>query len=129
MIQTPPPETGHPLADTVARFAWLLPVLPLLGFAINGFLSLKHAAHANAMAALMHDLISTIPGVQVLFPREANSVFVDLPKAAIQALYGRGWLFYNFIGEGGCRLMCSWDTTEADVKALANDLREVASSG
>jgi NADH-quinone oxidoreductase subunit L len=47
MIQTPPPEMGHPLADTVARFAWLLPVLPLLGFAINGFLSLKHAAHAG----------------------------------------------------------------------------------
>ncbi|HRN52614.1 MAG TPA: NADH-quinone oxidoreductase subunit L [Gemmatimonadaceae bacterium] len=47
MIQTPLPETGHPLADTVARFAWLLPVLPLLGFALNGFLSLKHAAHAG----------------------------------------------------------------------------------
>jgi len=47
MIQTPPPEMGHPLADTVARFAWLLPVLPLLGFALNGFLSLKHAAHAG----------------------------------------------------------------------------------
>jgi NADH-quinone oxidoreductase subunit L len=38
------PTTGHPLADTVARFAWLLPVLPLLGFLLNGFLSLRHAA-------------------------------------------------------------------------------------
>src|SRR5688572_20970126 len=37
-------ETGHPLADTIARFAWLLPVLPLLGFLLNGWLSLKHAA-------------------------------------------------------------------------------------
>ncbi len=36
--------TGHPLADTVARFAWLIPTLPLLGFALNGFLSLKSAA-------------------------------------------------------------------------------------
>jgi NADH-quinone oxidoreductase subunit L len=44
MIQTPPPEMGHPLADTIARFAWLLPALPLLGFALNGLLSLKHAA-------------------------------------------------------------------------------------
>lgn len=35
--------TGHPLADTVARFAWLIPVLPLLGFALNGFLSLRAA--------------------------------------------------------------------------------------
>jgi NADH-quinone oxidoreductase subunit L len=38
------PATGHPLADTVARFAWLLPVLPLLGFLLNGFLSLRAAA-------------------------------------------------------------------------------------
>ena len=35
------PVTGHPLADTAARFVWLLPVLPLLGFVINGALSLS----------------------------------------------------------------------------------------
>jgi hypothetical protein len=47
MIQTPLPETGHPLADTVARLAWRLPVLPLVGFVLNGLLSSKHAAHAG----------------------------------------------------------------------------------
>ena len=35
------PHTGHPLADTAARFVWLLPVLPLLGFLINGALALS----------------------------------------------------------------------------------------
>ena len=34
------PHTGHPLADTAARFVWLLPLLPLLGFLINGSLAL-----------------------------------------------------------------------------------------
>ena len=38
------PEAGHPLADTVARFVWLLPLLPLLGFLINGVLALTSAA-------------------------------------------------------------------------------------
>ena len=38
------PATGHVLADTIARFVWLLPVLPLIGFLANGFLSLKAAA-------------------------------------------------------------------------------------
>jgi NADH-quinone oxidoreductase subunit L len=55
--QTELPVTGHPLADTVARFAWLLPVLPLLGFLINGFLSLRAAAHtgpADPSAASHH---------------------------------------------------------------------------
>ena len=35
---------AHPLAGTVARFAWLLPILPLLGFVINGALSVVSAA-------------------------------------------------------------------------------------
>jgi NADH-quinone oxidoreductase subunit L len=42
-MQTEPLAVGHPLADTIARFAWLIPVLPLLGFAVNGLLSLRAA--------------------------------------------------------------------------------------
>lgn len=87
---------------------------------------LRHAAHANAMATLLHDLIAPCPDVRVLFPRQVNSVFVDLPKPVIQALWDKGWLFYNFIGEGGCRLMCSWDTREEDVRTFAADLLECA---
>ncbi len=43
-MHTDLPPTGHPLADTVARLAWLIPVLPLLGFLVNGLLSLRAAA-------------------------------------------------------------------------------------
>jgi threonine aldolase len=83
---------------------------------------LRHGAHANAMAKLLHELLAKIEGVKFLAPVEANSVFVDLPKPVIQSMWDRGWLFYNFIGEGGCRLMCSWDTVEADVQEFAQDL-------
>lgn len=89
---------------------------------------LRHAGHANAMARLMNELLSAIPGVRILFPHQVNSVFVDLPKPVIQGLWNRGWLFYNFIGEGGCRLMCSWDTTEDDVRAFATDLAGLMAS-
>ena len=34
----------HPLAGTAARYVWLLPILPLLGFVINGILSIVSAA-------------------------------------------------------------------------------------
>lgn len=34
---------AHPLSGTVAEFVWLLPVLPLAGFVINGLLSLNSA--------------------------------------------------------------------------------------
>src|SRR5688572_19467249 len=34
---------SHPLAGTLAEYMWLLPLLPLLGFVINGLLSLNSA--------------------------------------------------------------------------------------
>lgn len=38
------PEGAHPLAATVARLVWLLPLLPLVGFLINGTLAMLGAA-------------------------------------------------------------------------------------
>ena len=86
---------------------------------------LRHATHANAMAARLEKNLADLPGVHLLFPREANGVFAELPPAAITALRAKGWLFYTFIGAGGCRFMCTWDTQPEDVDALAVDLRTV----
>jgi len=41
-------------------------------------------------------------------------------------LHEQGWHFYTFIGTGGARFMCSWDTTSEDVKALLGDIRRLA---
>jgi threonine aldolase len=84
---------------------------------------LRHAAHANQMARRLHDRLREIAEVRILFPTEANAVFADLPPYVIQALRRQGWLFYTFIGQGGCRLMCAWDTTEADVEQFVDDVK------
>lgn len=89
---------------------------------------LRHAAHANAMAALLEQELLKIPGLSLLFPRQANAVFVALTPAVIDALRGNGWQFYTFIGEGGCRFMCSWDTQPGDVQAFARDLEAIAAN-
>jgi len=86
---------------------------------------LRRAAQANAMAGRLEGRLRELAGMKILFPRQANAVFADLPAAARDALWKRGWLFYTFIGQGGCRLMCAWDTTEADVDALVSDLKSV----
>lgn len=86
---------------------------------------IRRARHANEMARLLNQKVSEIEGIKILFPREANSVFVDLPLAVRDGMYERGWKFYCFIGEGGARLMCSWDTTQEDVLSFACDLSEV----
>lgn len=84
---------------------------------------LKNAARANAMAARLEAGLAGIEEVRVLFPRQANVVFADIPPKAIDALWKVGWLFYTFIAKGGCRLMCAWDTTEEDVDAFIDDLK------
>src|SRR5437763_1849995 len=67
---------------------------------------LRHAAHANQMAEYLEKAMRALPEVKILFPRQANSVFVELPTKIIEQMWERGWMFYNFIGKGGCRLMC-----------------------
>ncbi len=84
---------------------------------------LRHAAHANAMAARLESQLRELPEIKILFPRQANAVFAGLPPRAVEALGQRGWQFYTFIAQGGCRLMCAWDTTEADVDAFTADLK------
>jgi threonine aldolase len=86
---------------------------------------LKHARHANAMAQLLADELGQIPEVRLLFPRQANSVFAEMPGNVIHGLWDRGWMFYTFIGSGGSRLMCSWDTTEKDVRGFIRDLKSI----
>ncbi|MEL6136876.1 MAG: low specificity L-threonine aldolase [Cyanobacteria bacterium J06628_6] len=72
---------------------------------------LKNARHANACAAYLEEQLAQIAELKILFPRHANAVFVEMPLPLIQTLHEQGWQFYTFIGEGGARLMCSWNTT------------------
>jgi len=87
---------------------------------------LRHAAHSNAMARKLEAGLRALPQIQVMFPCQANSVFVKMPTSVADKLHERGWRFYTFIGEGGCRLMCSWDIQEADVEAFVADARDAA---
>jgi len=86
---------------------------------------LRHAGHANTLARRLHDQLKEIDEVKILFPTQANAVFADLPPYVIVALRREGWKFYTFIGQGGCRLMCAWDTTEADVDRFVADLKRL----
>ena len=90
---------------------------------LQGDAWLKYANHANRCAQLLATLVEDVPGVSLMFPVEANGVFLQLSEPAIAALTARGWRFYTFIGAGGARFMCSWDTDEARVRQLAADIR------
>jgi threonine aldolase len=124
--------------DLAAEFAWrckqagqLASKMRFLAAPWVGLLQtgawLRHASHANQMAARLTARLRQIPGIQFLSTPQVNSVFLELPPAIIEALRQHGWKFYTFIGQGGIRLMCSWDTTADDVDALADDLTRLLS--
>jgi threonine aldolase len=89
---------------------------------------LRSATHANAMAALLAQRVSAIPGVRVSRPVQANAVFAILPGALADAVRAQ-YPFYTWDeGTGEVRWMCSWDTTEQDVTGFVAAL-EAAAAG
>lgn len=95
---------------------------------LGGDAWLKHARHANDMAEQLRLRLSQIPEIDVIFPRQANAVFVRMPPDWSQRLRECGWRYYEFIGKGGARFMCSWRTSEADIDALVRDILRVRES-
>jgi threonine aldolase len=86
---------------------------------------LRNARHANRMAQLLKREVNRIPQLKVVYRVEANGVFVQIPRRAIAKLQKR-YFFYVWDEERSVvRWMCSWDTTEADVKQFVEFLRRV----
>ena len=84
---------------------------------------LRRAAHANQMVQKLAAALRTIPQVSILVEPEVNALFASMPPGVAEILHTRGWHFYNFIGAHGYRLMCSWDTKDADLDAFIADVR------
>ena len=84
----------------------------------------RSAEHANRMARLLEAELRRIPQVKIVWKVEANGVFAQIPRHAIQKIKAR-YFFYDWIEEECIvRWMCSFDTTEEDVKEFAKVVAE-----
>jgi threonine aldolase len=84
----------------------------------------RSAEHANRMARLLEKEIARIPGVKIIWKVEANGVFVQIPRQAIARILER-YFFYTWIEEENIvRWMCSFDTTEEDIRDFAKFVAE-----
>ena len=87
-----------------------------------------NATHANAMAQLLAEGAKAVPGIEIVRPVQANAVFVRLPQRHIEALQ-QNWTFHVWDEEEHVvRWMTAFDTTEADVSAFLDAIRETASA-
>jgi threonine aldolase len=79
---------------------------------------LANARSANAAAAT----IATAAGSRLLYPVEANEIFLRLSAKEAAALRSAGFDFYDW-GEGAARLVTSWHHSATDVEPLAAAIR------
>ena len=94
---------------------------------LQGDTWLKIASRANGHAKTLADGLAGIDGVEILFPVEANAVFVRFAPNIDRALQEQGWHYYSRADIGDSRLMCSWHTTESDVQEFLSAVRQAAS--
>ena len=86
----------------------------------------RSAEHANRMARVLEAEVRKIPQVRVVWKVEANGVFAQIPKHAIETIKKR-YFFYPWIEEEDIvRWMCSFDTTEEDVCEFVKCVAEAA---
>jgi threonine aldolase len=81
---------------------------------------LRNAQHSNRMATLLQRELKKIHAAKIVYKVEANGVFVQIPRPAVAKLLKR-YFFYVWTEEQPVvRWMCSFDTTEDDVRQFAN---------
>jgi len=85
-------------------------------------LYMVNALAANGMAALMAKRLAEIPQLKVTQAVTVNSVFVILPEKLIEPLQEK-YHFYTWDeARNEVRLMCSFNTTEAQIDDLINTI-------
>lgn len=82
----------------------------------------KNAARSNRMARLLYQSVKDLPGVRVMYPVQANGVFVQLPRRVWTALQQQ-YFFYEWDeAQDVVRWMCAFDTTEKDIRDFVSAL-------
>jgi len=85
---------------------------------------LKNAKHANDMATLLYNEVKDIPAVTVTQKVQINAVFASLPSNIIKKIQKR-YQFHIFNEEKSeVRWMCSFNTTEKDIKDFVKAIKE-----
>jgi threonine aldolase len=105
------------------RGGHLLSKMRFLSAQLDAYLTdglwLANARHANAMARLLVAGLTALKGTQLLYPVDANEIFIVLPAHIHDALEAGGAQYHPWPsdrpGERAFRLVTAFDTSAADV--------------
>lgn len=93
---------------------------------LEGDLWLRNAHHSNAMAQLLEKTIRRdFPELHILYPVEANALFVQLPSHALYELQQKHFFWIWDEKRSVARWMTGWDTQPAFIEKFCNDLQKI----
>jgi threonine aldolase len=86
---------------------------------------LRNAAHANSLARALAEELARIPQIKITRAVESNGVFALMPRESVPRVQEHFFFYVWNEQTSEVRLMCSFDTTEEDVRELARVIREI----
>ena len=97
---------------------------PWLGL-LDGDVWLRNARQANRAATQLADQLKREAKIDIVFPVEANAVFLRMPEQMATELHARGWFFYKFIEPDVYRLMCAWSVRQEEISRFVKDVKDL----
>lgn len=88
----------------------------------------QNAAHANRMATLLQQELLKIHEIRVTQSVDANGIFAIFPEKIIPRLQETHFFYVWNERTSEVRLMCSFDTTEQEIKSFAEKIRALLAS-
>ena len=86
---------------------------------------LENARRSNAAAQMLYREMSGVKGLVITQKVESNALFFILPKGVTDRLRER-YFFYDWDeSRNEMRLVCSWDTTEEDIRHFSDYLNQL----
>ena len=86
---------------------------------------LENASRSNAAAQMLYREMSRVKGIEITQKVESNAIFFILPKSITDRLRER-YFFYDWDeSRNEMRLVCSWDTTEEDIRQFSDYLHKL----
>jgi threonine aldolase len=90
---------------------------------------LENARRSNAAAQMLYDEMNSVKGIEITQKVESNAIFFILPRRVTDRLRER-YFFYDWDeSRNEMRLVCSWDTTEEDIRQFSEYLFKLTADG
>ncbi|MDC0531693.1 low specificity L-threonine aldolase [Candidatus Pelagibacter ubique] len=113
------------IAFLMKRAGHLLSKMRFVSAQLDAYISndvwLRNARHANLMGKKLSDGLSKHNDIEIVYPTEANEVFVKFPRNKIEYINSKGYkMNENELDGKAIRLVTSWNSSTEDIYEFIN---------